>query len=324
MRKVTLTLINLLFAMLLTGTVFTAKAQAALSVRLEQPQTPTKSDTFNINFVALDSNTPGRVITVKCYKNGPSDGAVYSQFGSNIALTAGGGTGNCSVTSAVLSTGGSYNFKVIASATAPDESVENSPIVTVEYKPGGPGTPQSYTKQHLSDCQYKILFKTADDGGKTSKVEIYRSDGLSFNVDGSTRVGVVFIGSNLEGSLTNDVPCGGTYYYAIRAFDNAGNGSDVVGDSTTTTITVSPSPSALVGAIPVAGGQVLLGKKAAGETGAVLGGEATSSAEPTVSPSPTPAGAGLLSSLLTPKGIAVVAIALGLLFLLYSRSRQGQ
>lgn len=160
-----------------------------------------------------------------------------------------------------MSTAGTYGFYVTATAGS---VTETSSTVNVEYKTDVPSTPGNYNKEQLGSCQYKISFKTADDGGKTSRVEAYRSDQTSFTAEDSTRVGTVWIGSNMDGSFIDTVPdCGKGYYYVIRAFDGAGNGSGVTGDSvtkvtitsatstTTTTTQASPAPAA-AGAIPVA------------------------------------------------------------------------
>jgi len=190
----------------------------------------------------------GQAITVKCYKNGV-------QLGNDISLIAGGNNGSCQVDSSVISANGTYNFQVKAS-TASDTA--DSEIVTVDYNTEGPGTPTSYSKEHPSSCQYKIKFKTADDSGKTAKVEIYRSMNTSFGLDPSTRIASIAIGSNTDSSYTDNVPsdCDKEWYYAVRAFDVYGNGSGWVGDSaiTVTTITTSTTASTTGGGTTLAAG----------------------------------------------------------------------
>lgn len=256
MFKKVLLILTLLF---LFG-VKPAQAFTSLSVRIAQPKSPTNTNTFDINFVTLD--VLGRDITVKCFKKGPSDGS-FNQFGSDIAITAGGNTSNCHVDSGLMNTSEStYQFYVEAYAGS-DTAI--SATDTVDYKTSGPGTPSNYIKDHVSSCQYKISFKTADDG-KTSKVEVYRSTNTSFNLDSGTRVGTVSIGPNSDGSFTDTVPdCGATYYYVIRAFDSAGNGSGTVGDSLTSTST-NPTPTSGSGAIPVSSVNLPTGPGVLGES----------------------------------------------------------
>lgn len=232
---------------------FVGKVYAAsnVSIRLEQPKTPTNQNTFNIVFTTLD--IAGRPITVKCFKQGPSDGSPV-QYGSDITLTNGGNTGNCQVTSGQINGNGTYTFSV--TATAGSDTANDS--TTVVYNTDGPGDPKDYNKIKVGNCTYTIHFKTAADGGKTVKTEVYRSENTSFNADNGTRVGTINGGSDEAHDFPNDVPdCNKTYYFAVRSFDSAGNGSGVVGDSQTVThlTTITPTPGANQGAIPVANGQ---------------------------------------------------------------------
>ncbi|MBI3887707.1 hypothetical protein HY310_01415, partial [Candidatus Microgenomates bacterium] len=135
----------------------------------------------------------------------------------------------------------------------------NSQIISVVYNTEGPGTPTVYSKEKASSCQYKITYKTADDGGKTNRVEIYSSLNKSFDINSSTKVGSQTVGSNSDGVFSFDtLDCGKEYYFAIRALDVFGNASGVVGDriivvegTTSTTNTTTSQPQG--GAIPVSG-----------------------------------------------------------------------
>jgi hypothetical protein len=233
------------------------------SIRLSQPKTPI-NQTFTLSFVALD--LLDREITVRCYKKGPSDGG-YSQFGGDIALIAGGNSGECPITDSLLASNGTYSF--YATATATGDSEVTSPTVSVDFNEDAPSTPTSYSKSKVGSCEYKITFHTANDSDtrKTAKVEIYRSENTSFAVDGSNKVGEVSIGPNEDGSFTNTVPdCGKTYYYVIRAFNLFGNGSGVIGDSevtvttiSSTTTTTTTSTTQTGGAVPVENANVAPG-----------------------------------------------------------------
>ncbi len=260
-------------SLVLAGRVYAAN----VSVRVEQPKTPTNQNEFPVTFVAMD--LLGRDITAKCFKKAPSDGG-FTQFGSDIALTSGGNSGTCSVNNSIVGAQGTYEFRVEAAAGGDSDSE----TVSVVYDNSGPGDVRDYSKTKTNSCEYTIHFKTADDGGQTVKVEVYRSENTSFNLDSGTRVGTVAAGSNETHDFTNTIPdCNKTYYYAIRAFDAAGNGSAVVGDSGITTTTTTTTQAA--GAIPVSGtGGNVLGTEdagtAAGEQGAGEAlGETTPSAE---------------------------------------------
>jgi len=84
------------------------------------------------------------------------------------------------------------------------------------------------------------MFRTADDGGKTTRVEVYRSENTSFTADSGSRRTTISIGSNQNGSYNDIVgDCNKTYFYVLRAFDSADNGSGLVGDSVTVTTTTT-------------------------------------------------------------------------------------
>lgn len=300
-----MTSVFLLLMFTLAGQVFAVD----LSVKIETPKSPTRENNFKIGFVALDIQ--GRPVTVKCLKKGPSE-AAFTQFGPDFSFASGGNSGDCQVTSSVISSQGSYEFKVSAQAGA--EAAE-SLVVSVAYATDSPGTP-SYSKEQLSSCDYKIKFKTADDG-RTSKVKIYRSSETGFTADSSTEVGTVNIGPNLEGTFTNVVPdCSKIYYFAIRAFDGAGNGSGVAGDSVVvvenTTVLTSPSPALQQGAIPVASSQVsegsILGEKTAAATEEGVLGEATPEGQTKITPSPLP-GRGFPSNLFSLRNLIFALLA---------------
>ncbi|MCW1949664.1 MAG: hypothetical protein KIH89_004475, partial [Candidatus Shapirobacteria bacterium] len=225
-------------------------AESSLSVRLEQPKTPTNIKDLHLKFVALDLNS--NAITAKCLKKGPID-SDFSQYGSDIVLSAGGNASQCNTLSAIDRVG-SYQFKVEANGVS-------SNTVSIDYKDIAPGTPTDYRKESLNgNCDFKIHFRTANDEGRTVKVELYRSTDSAFTANNDSLVHSINIGSTQETDINNSVPdCSKTYYYALRAFDNAGNGSDIIGDTITvktiynqTSVTGTPSQ----GAIPVAGSNI--------------------------------------------------------------------
>lgn len=262
-KLITKTFLIVIFALLFAGQV--SAAASDVSIRLAQPKSPTNQNTLHITFVALDIQD--RAITVKCFKKGPGDGS-FAQFGGDISLAVGGNTGNCETDSSIIDTAGSYQF--YATATAGSDTATSS-TVNVDYNNSGPGAPTNFSKEKNTACTYKIKFRTADDSGKTIKVRIYRADATASDPSSTSEVGVVNIGSNTDGEFTDTIPdCNKTYYYAVRAFDSAGNASGTTGDSitipgTVTTTTTTSGGTGTGGAIPVGSGQ-----------GQVLGEETTS------------------------------------------------
>jgi hypothetical protein len=221
----------------ITGFLITGKTFAAdLDIRLEDQTSPTGQDNFKLSFTTLD--ILGRDVQVKCYKKAPTE-TDFVQFDGTKSLPGGGGSGACSVDQSIVNQQGTYQFYTIAQAGADEQTSE---VISVDYDTeAGPGTPVSYDKSK-SGCTYTISFKTADDEGETARVELYRSEDTDFPIDAGTRVASTDIGSN-DTAEFEDTPgdCGKEYYYAIRAFDTAGNASGVVGDTiiNVTTITTT-------------------------------------------------------------------------------------
>lgn len=278
-----------------------------LVIRLEEPRTPTSLNDFYITFVVLDI-VGGRDVTVNCQKQ--YEGGAVTGFDTTKTLTAGGNTDTCHVTANEFNQKGNYVISVIASAGSDTDS-DN---VAIDYNSEYPGDPQNYSKNKINDCTYEIKFRSNDDGGKTTKIEVYRSTDTSFTADNGSRVAEEYLGSNTDRTVTNTVPdCTKNYYYAVRAFSTAGNGSGIVGDAevrivnpTTTTTATTPQ-----GAIPVVRTGSILGASeepgaTASEAGRVLGEQAMITDDEA-----TPA-AGLLGS---NKSTALWIIGLGIVIL---------
>lgn len=281
MRKLFIFITTILVSAMLTHPVSAGVMLNALSVRLEDPKTPTNQNTFDVVFVALDLQK--RDVTVTCWKQGPSD-SDFVQFGGAQTFPGGGNTGVCPITSSIFTTKGDYTIKAIAKAGIDEKS--DSAMVT--YNNEGPGDPTNYSKERANLCDYKIKFRSADDSGKTVKVEVYRSENTSFTADSGSRVDTISLGSNTDGtSITTPPDCNKEYYFGVRAFDSAGNGSNVIGDSivtftttTTTTTSTVASQQPTQGAIEVLSGEgTILGKETESSTEGTILGETTPSAD---------------------------------------------
>ncbi|GEM_PF-2254732 len=258
-----LALISLLFTFGARNPVL-AVDDPSLSVQITEPKSPTRDNDWNLSFTALDIE--GRSVTVKCYVKKPGSGS-FVQFDSTKSLPAGGNSGSCKVDSGVMNSQGTYTFYVSADAGAGEET---SNEVSVAYKTDGPGTPVNYSKERPWACRYIIKFKGADDSGKTKYVSVYRSKETKFIADGSTIVGSLTLTSNEEGQLISDLPgeCDKNWYFVVRAFDDAGNGSGFAGDEVVLqSISSSDTESS---AIPVSdtGGSILGQQDASLESGA--------------------------------------------------------
>lgn len=246
-----------------------------LSIRLESPLSPTRDNDWNLAFSILDRQA--RTPSATCYVKKPGAGSATQFDSTKTSVKPEGDNNFCHIDSSLMNDQGTYEFYLIASAGSDSEE---SSHVNVVYDTSGPGKPTSFSKDHNATCQWTIKFHTADDGGVTQKVEIYSSDQTSFDTNGSTRVGMVSIGSNQDGQFVHDRggDCDKTWYYVIRAFDSIGNQSDWIGDTVTITTnpTTSPAPALIVTKNAQSNQKV--------NQGDVLGEEATPSVEPSKSP----------------------------------------
>lgn len=256
-KKLSFTLGGRTIALSLVGLVSlmgagTADA-ASLAVQMEEPEAVVSSPDFKIGFVTLD--ILGRDISVECYRNG----FVFDTQ----SLSAGGNSGDCQVDAAVMPADGDYEFYVKAMTSDEGGDTAESAHYTVKLVTTVPGTPYDYDRDDAS-CMNNIAFHTAADGGKTVKVELYRSASTSFTADASTKVAEQMIGSDAVGGFSVAAPgCSNDSYYAIRAVDTYGNASAFVGDKdrnvdthtvTKTKTTVVETAAPAVGAIPVSAG----------------------------------------------------------------------
>jgi hypothetical protein len=271
-----------ILAILIFGILSMGQARADtpnLIVRIEDPKSPVM-ESFKITFVVMDL-VGGRNISYECYNNTPAD-ANYNVFQSGVITTSGGDTANCEVGDAVLDDDGSYAFyvKVI---TGLDEAVSDK--VLVNYDSQGPGKPKYIEKDKKSSCKNEITFRTSDDGGETSYVEVYKSTDKEFTAKDSNRVETINVGSDEKYSFIDEFyggDCGKTYYYGVRAFDSSGNASKVrseeITETTTKTIEGEITEEVTQGAIP-SGGQILGAGGSAEGAKVVLEGTETGSAE---------------------------------------------
>lgn len=226
---------NLLIAGVLLLGIFTfvkplpTYAFSDISVRIEEPTSPTNTDNFKIGFVALDIQ--GRTLEVKCYQGSTSFGPTYTTS-----------SGNCVVDSTVITGSGTYTFHVVAKVQGGTESA-TSQTVTMVVDLGKPLPVINYDKEE-GVCSNTLTFKTANDG-RTSKIQIFRSSTQPFTANATTLIKEMTVGPNVTVTYT-DTPlpsCSTEYYYAIRALDSFNNTSTFVTDDIVTIVIVPATPT---------------------------------------------------------------------------------
>lgn len=215
----------------ITGSVYAETLDPNIMVRIEEPAGKF-NEPFNITFTAMD--TKARNMTAKCLVDGPTTD--WTEFAS-FSISPDGNSHTCKPTGAQLTTNGTYYFKVTVDA---DGGYAESATVSSEYNSSFPGKPKYIEVDRQSSCKYEIEFKTADDG-QTSYVEIYMDDEKEFDADSSTRVRTISVGPNSKYEFDHTVAggaCAHRQYFAVRAFNSAGNGSKVEAEELVTVKTV--------------------------------------------------------------------------------------
>ncbi|HXK52972.1 MAG TPA: hypothetical protein PLF29_03220, partial [bacterium] len=221
-RTARVTLISLL-VLLAAGAMNFNKVDAAAALRVEDPISPANSE-FSITFVLLDTESRPNT-NVECYVKKPTS-ADYIKY-QEVSLADGGNTDSCLVNNSVLTEDGTYYFNV--KAVFSDETSITSESVSVKYDSKGPGKPRYIKKDKKNSCEYEVKFKTSSEGD-TNYVEVYRSFNKEFTVNDSSKIKTISIGNDATYEFTDNLPsdkCGKKPYYAVRAFDEAGNPSNV-------------------------------------------------------------------------------------------------
>lgn len=248
------TVVGMLFLGMISFGMPAVAEGATLSTKIETPEAVMTTQNFKIGFATLD--VLGRNLEVECYTT--LSATPFAEY--SLESSFGGNAGDCQVNSSVVPTDGNYEFFIRVNALGESPETVESEHVTVTVATDVPGIPTNYDRDD-DNCQAFIVFTTANDGGKTVKVELYRSTSNPFVANGLTKVTEQMIGSNTNGSfITSLLSCDEDIFYAIRAVAGNGNGSGFVGDvdvdtetttSTRTRINTVTIPGQITSALPV-------------------------------------------------------------------------
>ncbi|MBU2577295.1 hypothetical protein KKA69_00520, partial [Patescibacteria group bacterium] len=123
---------------------------------------------------------------------------------------------------------GKYHFYATA---ATDEQTITSETVSTILDSTSPGKVTDYNKERLNAGSFRLKWKNPEDSD-LDRVHIYRSKERSFTADSGTRVAVMHGAPGEKMIWENGVPENDIeFYYAIIAFDHAGNHSEIVTDA---------------------------------------------------------------------------------------------
>jgi fimbrial isopeptide formation D2 family protein len=249
------TLLIVFVAMIPTASM----AASNLNVQANSITSPTGQSAPKIDYVVQDLQSRNG-ISVSCMKKGPSD-AVFNIF--QTANYNASGSGSCDLSASPFTTAGNYDIKIFASVGA-DVAQQ---VATINYISGMPGTPTNYSK-NLTACNAAISFKTSADGGKTTGVEVYRSDSKTITTTVANRVDDIAVGSDTTVNRSYASPdCSKPYFFALRAYDAAKNYSALIGDEEFN-ITYVQGGTTISSSTAATAGNAAAGTAATGTTGA--------------------------------------------------------
>ena len=124
---------------------------------------------------------------------------------------------------------GTYYLKVRACAS--NGNCSSISTFTVKIDTVKPTEPANFSASLESNSKVKLTWNSSSDSGSGVKeYRIYRGTSSDFTADSGSRIATV-TGTSYEDS---DVSTGKTYYYKLKAVDNAGNESDLASTSITT------------------------------------------------------------------------------------------
>lgn len=202
-------------------------AAPEIIANISQPQTPTNQSSLNIVYSVQDILE--RNLNIQCYRTGY--GAVGLPHTTN--------SGYCNITNDVISVDGTYEFYIVVTPETGTPVTSNKVSVVIDRV--GPSPVVGYTKT-TNSCVNTLSFTTANDGGQTTGIQIFRSTTLSFTADDSTFIKLIAPVTSNQAITYQDTPptCDKPYYYGIRAIDNAGNISASIGDKVVVTTILPP------------------------------------------------------------------------------------
>ncbi len=254
-------IVKLLIVTLLIGFGFMAKPAYAATVSIQKLPSVINTNDFKLSCTVLGGTTAQFSVN--------KHGAGFVDFGPAINLA----TDSCQVqvTSSQVNDHTDYVFKVTVGS--------DSDQTSTTYDTSGPSPVSGYYKENLGDGFNKLHWRNPGDTD-FSQVVIYRGDTPDFSADSSHEV------ARIAGSPNSDMtyddhysPDGKTHYYNIRALDQAGNSSSLVGDGGTTTTTTTSTPTPAAG-----GGTVRILPQEQAAQGQVLSEEASPTPAATASP----------------------------------------
>lgn len=255
-------LIGIVLGMLITLSMAHTTLAMTPVVHITQLPEYTTTNSFKLSYSALTDDPA----SISAQFSAKKDGGAYTAFGGTFA----GANGQVQVTDVQIPTDGKYCF-IVEIAGASSETCST-------YDSTHPANPYNFRKEQVGVTTMRIRWTNPSDTDY-DVTYIYRGEQPDFSADEGHKVGGLGGTFNEEMSYDDNGLdlANKTYYYAIRSFDKAGNGSGLIGDSVVNTTVLGTSTGTGTG-----GSVTALPKE---KTGEVLSEETTTPTEAVEKPS---------------------------------------
>jgi hypothetical protein len=204
------------------GGSFASAANGSWFLKVSQLSTYTTSHSFNVQYTVLSTNQ-GVNFCVQLFQNDVLI-ATENTLNPSDSNTDFGNSGSFPVTVAADNT---YNYKVMADMDSCDEPADTqSGSTTTKVDTAAPGAP-NYLGKSASGSNTTVNF-TAPSDSDVATVNIYAGSSKTYDGDNSHLLKTVAVSAGQTYHET--VNASPSLFFSVQAFDQAGNGSGIVGD----------------------------------------------------------------------------------------------
>ena len=203
--------------------ISTPASQRSHSFMVEYTVLSTESDSFTVNLIR--------------------DGVGVAAPAQNTSSDPDAINGNSGSFAVTVPTDGDYSYHVEATRDGSADGVKATASRTVHVDATAPDAPKYNGKTNAGNS-YVISF-TAPSSPDVTHVQIFAATSTTYQASDATRVGDVAVSPGQSTSFSYTAPSSTVRYFAVQAFDAAGNGSTIVGDPgiTVTNVRTTSTPN---------------------------------------------------------------------------------
>lgn len=225
-RLVAVALASLCSIVSLVFMPLTASATATWQTTITKLPTYTTTHAFSVQYAVLSTRTDSFTVQLQQSNNGGEFFNCGSPRVTSDDPNPNAANGNSGSVPACIDNDGAYSFRFLV--TPAEEGAQPTSSTSTIVDTIGPAAP-IYGGKTQNGTNYVLRF-TAPDTADVSTIQIFASTAKTYQAGDSTRIGLVSTSPNQQFSFAYTAPDGAARYFAIEAFDAAGNGSPVVGD----------------------------------------------------------------------------------------------